>query len=234
MGFLGLEDKQMDDEALYLVLAPAMATFGTAMMAVLWSRLSWRGGFFWQTLGFGVIAVVLSALPMAASFPVELKLGLTLRKRIYPHWPPYVPQNVVMLKRLMESHEMLFSDAPWFIAWYADVPTAWIPVKRDDFSAMQAKAKAHDVAVAGLVVTPISARVNYLHEAFTGPYREWPDLIFRGPMLAFDKEFLPRPEFPFKIALPLMAVPVGAKENLSLQMTFYSDKMRSLKDRPTQ
>lgn len=231
MGFLGLEDKVQDDDALYIVLAPALATFGAAMLAVLWSRLQVRGSYLWQTFGFGALAVALSALPMAATFPAEVKLGLTLRSRIYPHWPPYVPQNIAVVRNLIDKNEMLFSDAPWFVAWYADVPTAWVPVKRADFAAMQERAKAHDVGVAGFIITPVSARVAYLHEAFTGPYREWPDLVFRGPMLAFDKEFQPHPDFAYKVALPLMAITIGPKENLSLQMTFYSDKMRSVKDR---
>jgi hypothetical protein len=46
MGFLGLQEKAEDDNALYIVLVPAMAVFGTAMLAVLWSRLQVRGGYF--------------------------------------------------------------------------------------------------------------------------------------------------------------------------------------------
>ncbi|MEQ1750785.1 MAG: hypothetical protein ABL974_15255, partial [Prosthecobacter sp.] len=230
MGFLGLQEKAEDDNALYIVLVPAMAVFGTAMLAVLWSRLQVSGGYFWQNLGFGIIAVALSAVPMASTFPADLKMGLTLRNRLYPHWPPYVPDRVSIVGKLIEKNEMVFSDAPWFVAWYADVPAAWIPVKRVDFTAMQEQAKKHEIGVAGFVVTPLSAQVNYLHEAFTGPYSEWPDLLFRGLMLAFDKDFLPRPDFVYKVALPLVATPVGPKESLSLQMTFYTDKVRSMKE----
>ncbi len=230
MGFLGLQEKTADDNALYIVLVPAMAVFGTAMLAVLWSRLQVGGAHAWQTLGFGLIAVAASAVPMAATFPADLKMGLTMRNRLTPHWPPYVPANVSVVAKLIEKNEMVFSDAPWFVAWYADVSAAWIPVKRADFTAMQEKAKTHDVQVAGLVVTPVSTRVNHLHEAFAGPYSEWPDLVFRGLMLAFDKEFMPRPEFPFKVALPLLAASVGPREGHSLQMTFYTDRLRSVRD----
>lgn len=230
MGLLGLQEKQVDDNALYLVLAPAMAVYGTAMLAVLWSRLQVGGGYFWQNFGFGVLAVAVSAIPMVSTLPPELKLGLTLRNRLFPHWPPYVPDRVSIIGKLVDKNEMIMSDAPWFVAWYADVPTAWIPVKRSDFAAMQERAKAHEVNVAGFVMTPVSTRVNHLHEAFSGLYSEWPDLVFRGLMLAFDKEFLPRPDFPYKVALPLVAAPVGPKEGLSMQMTFYTDKMRSVRN----
>jgi hypothetical protein len=95
---------------------------------------------------------------------------------------------------------------------------------------MTDKAEAQGTSVAGIVVTPLSSKVNHLHEAFSGPYREWPDLIFRGPMLALDREFLPYPDFKFIIPLPLMVQNIGARENLSMQMTFYTDKVRTPKN----
>ncbi len=231
MGFLGLPDETADDQALYIVLAPAMSIFGTAMLAVLWSRLQGSNAVsFWARLGFGVIAIAVSAIPMAAELPAQVKLGLTLRGRLYPHWPPYVPDRVSLVRRLTEPNEMIFSDAPWFVAWYADVRSVWLPVRRSDFAAMTDKAEAQDTSVAGIVVTPLSSKVNHLHEAFSGPYREWPDLIFRGPMLALDREFLPYPDFKFIIPLPLMVQNVGTKETLSMQMTFYTDKLRTPKN----
>jgi hypothetical protein len=231
MGFLGLPDETADDQALYIVLAPAMSIFGTAMLAVLWSRLHGSNAVsFWARLGFGVIAVAVSAIPMAAELPAQVKLGLTLRGRLYPHWPPYVPDRVSFMRRLTEPNEIIFSDAPWFVAWYADVRSVWLPVRRSDFAAMTQKAESAGTSVAGIVVTPLSSKVNHLHEAFSGPYREWPDLIFRGPMLALDREFLPYPDFRFIIPLPLMVQNVGTRETLSMQMTFYTDKVRKPKN----
>lgn len=231
MGFLGLPDEMADDQALYIVLAPAMSIFGTAMLAVLWSRLHGSNAVsFWGRMGFGVIAVAITALPMIADLPAQVKMGLVLRGRIYPHWPPYVPDRVSYIRRLTEPNEMIFSDAPWFVAWYADVRSVWLPVRRSDFAAMTQKAESAGTSVAGIVVTPLSSRMRHLHEAFSGPYGEWPDLIFRGPMLALDREFLPHPEFKYKIPLPLVVQPVGVKENLSMQMTFYTDKIRTPKN----
>ena len=231
MGFLGLRDETLDDQALYIVLAPAMSIFGTAMLAVLWSRIHGSNAVsVWSRLGFGVIAVAISALPMVADLPAQVKMGLVLRGRIYPHWPPYVPDRVSYIRRLIEPDEVIFSDAPWFVAWYADVRSIWLPVRRSDFAAMTQMAETAGTSVAGIVVTPLSSRVQHLHEAFSGPYGEWPDLIFRGPMLALDREFMPHPEFKYKIPLPLMVQTIGARENLSMQMTFYTDKVRTPKN----
>lgn len=230
MGFIGLPEGRLDDNQFYMVLVPAMTVYGTAMLAVLWARLQPTGNGLWARWGYAFIAVGVSALPLLNLLPAQVKLGLTMRSRIYPHWPPYVPDRISQVNRLIEPNEILFSDAPWFVAWYADTATVWIPVKRDEFTLMKAQAEAKGNPVAGFIVTPLMSKVEYLHEAFTGPYSEWPDLVFRGPMLAFDREFLPRPDFEYKIPLALVAVPLGAKENLSLQMTFYTNRSRTLRE----
>lgn len=142
MGFIGLPEKTEDDNALYFVLAPAMGIFGAAMLAVLWARLQGSSAsHFWARLGFGVIAIIISALPMAAELPAHVKEGLMLRGRIRPHWPPYVPDRITFVRRLLEPDEIVFADVPWFVAWYADVPAVWLPVKRSDFTAMVAQAE---------------------------------------------------------------------------------------------
>lgn len=230
MGLVGLSEGVTDDHNLYPVIVPALTVYGVSMMAVLWARMQPSGGLFWMSWGYAVIAVLVSAIPMLTQLPNQLKLGMTFSDRFHPHWPPYVPQRVAVVNRLLEPGEIVFSDAPWFVAWYADVPAIWMPNKRSEFELMRQKLKAQNATVAGVVVTPVSARINYLSDAFTGAYSEWPDLIFRGPMLAFEKDFKPRPDFPYTMVIPLLAQPVGDRENLSLLMTFYTDKPRVVKD----
>lgn len=230
MTLVGLPQGALDDNQLYLALAPALTVFGVAMLTVVWMKFYPTGQNLWTRHGYIFLLLGFTALPMLGTLPAQVKLGLTLGGRIFPHWPPYVPDRVSLLKRLVEPQEILFSDAPWFVAWYADLPAAWVPVRREDFVQMKARAEAAGHPVAGFVMTPVSAQTRYLHELFTGPYGEWPDLVFRAPLLAFDREFPGRADFEFKIPVPLVAVPVGSRENLSLQMTFYTNRQRLLKD----
>lgn len=229
---LGLPGGLEDDRNLLPVLVPALTVFGTAMLAVLWARLFPQvtaAAGLWQRLGFAVLAVGVTALPLLTTLPPQLKLGLTLRARMFPHWPPYAPDRVQIVSRLLEPGEVVFADAPWFVAWYADVPALWIPARREEYPAMKAKAEAAGAKVAGFVVTPLSARARHMHEVFNGPWREWPDLVFRGMVLAFDREFLPHPDFEFKVPMPLVAIVVGKEENKALPMMFYTDRPRMLK-----
>lgn len=230
---IGLPDGLEDERNLLPVLVPTLSVFGTAMLAVFWARLfpqAHAASNLWQRLGFAFLAVGITTAPMAVSLPPQLKLGLTLRSRMFPQWPPYAPDRVQLVRRLLEPGEVVFADAPWFVAWYADLPALWIPNRREEYPIMKAKAEAAGAQVAGFVVTPISSRARHIHEVFNGPWREWPDLVFRGMVLAFDREFLPHSDFEFKVPIPLIAAVVGKEENKALPMIFYTDKARMLKD----
>lgn len=224
-GLTGLMEGARDDNALYIVLMPAMSVFGAAMIVVLWSRLQ-NGAGFWPRWGAAVVALVITGLPMMVNLPVFLKFGLSMGSKMPPHWPPYVPERAAVLGRMVEKDEFLLSDAPGFVAWYADVPCAALPVQRADFDTLRATAAERGAKLAGIVMTPVSARCERLTDIFTGPWAEWRDLIIRGPMHAFDHDFSPEPEFPFRVVNPLIAVPVGTRESLNLPMVFYSEKER--------
>jgi hypothetical protein len=228
MGLLGLPDKEMDANALYIVLMPAMATFGAAMLVVQWSRFQMSGDFM-SRWGAPLVALIITAMPMAVNLPVVIKFGLTMGGKIPPHWPPFLPARVAILRQLTEKNDYLISDSPAFIAWYGDVPCVDLCTQRVDYELMKTKAEERGAKLAGFVMTPVSTKVEHFTDVFTGPYAEWRDLIVRGPMLAFDRDFSPSPEFPFKNPIPLFAQPVGDKEHLSLPMVFYTDKARSAK-----
>jgi hypothetical protein len=230
MGLLGLAEKENDDNALYIVLMPAMSAFGAAMLVILWSRFQTVDVFnFMSRWGAALAALIITALPMAVNLPVLMKFGLTMGGKIPPHWPPFLPERAYILRLLLEKDEFVVSDSPAFVAWYADVPCVNLPVQRIDYEAMKSKAEQRGAKLAGFVMTPVSAKVERIADVYTGPYSEWRDLIIRGPMLAFDKDFLPHPDFPYKVPVPLVASSIGDKENLSLTMVFYTDKARTIR-----
>jgi len=226
MGLLGLAGGERDDNALYIVLMPAMAVLGSAMLVVLWSRFQLAGGEFMARWGAPLAALIVTALPLMVNLPVLMKFGLTMGSKIPPHWPPFLPERAYILRLLLEKDEFVISDSPAFVAWYADVPCVNLPTQRADYEVMQARAAERGVKLAGFVMTPVSAKVERVTDIYTGPYHEWRDLIMRGPMLAFDRDFAPSPEFAYKVPIPLVGTPIGEKENLSLSMVFYTDKAR--------
>ncbi len=231
MGLLGLANVEKDDNALYIVLMPAMSVLGAAMLVVLWSRFHVSGEFL-ARWGAPLAALGITALPLLVNLPLLMKFGLTMGSKIPPHWPPFLPERAHILRLLLEKNEFVISDSPAFVAWYADVPCVNLPVQRVDYETMKAKAQERGAKLAGFVMTPISAKVERITDLYTGPYSEWRDLIIRGPMLAFDRDFAPSPEFPYKVPIPLVGTSVGEKENISLSMVFYTAKPRAMKKPP--
>lgn len=230
MGLLGLPDDESDDNALYIVLMPAMSTFGAAMLVILWSRFQTADNFnFISRWGGALAALIITALPMAVNLPVLMKFGLTMGGKIPPYWPPFLPERAHVLRLLLEKDEYIITDSPAFVAWYADVPCVNLCTQRADYEVMKKKAEERGAKLAGFVMTPVSAKVERITDVYTGPYAEWRDLVIRGPMLAFDKDFVPHPDFPFKVPVPLVASSVGERENLSLPMVFYTDKTRTIR-----
>jgi hypothetical protein len=231
LGLAGIREDFGDEHNLLAVLTPILTAFGVAMLATAWSRFSPQAGPFWSQAGYALIAIALSALPMIARLPTALKAGLAMRNQL-AHWPPYLPERVAVLPLIMEPNEIIAADAPWFSAWYADVTSVWIPAQRSDFEAMRKTAADQKSPFAGFLITPISAAVpEYLGQIFEGPYSEWPDLVFRGPMLGFDREFVPFPDFPYKVPVPLVPFTVSGGDSQSMLMAFYTDRQRKIKKR---
>lgn len=225
MAMLGLNSDQADENDLYCALVPAMTGFGTAMLAMFWARLNLESGWFWRQHGYAVIAITISAMPMFSKLPTALRVGIAFRGQL-AQWPPYLPDRIARLTKFVSDKEILFSDAPWAVAWYADRPCVWMPVARQQFPLMKAKAESHGVQTAGFVITPISAKVERLTDIFTGSYREWTDIVYRGPMIAFQQEVRSLAEFPYNAIYPLMATPLPETGGLNVMMVYYADRVR--------
>ena len=231
VGLAGVREAFADEHNLLVILTPMLTAFGIAMLATAWARFNPLLGAFWNQSGYAIVAIVLTALPLISRMPTALKAGLAMRNQL-ANWPPYLPERLAVLPLILDENEVIAADAPWFSAWYADIPSIWIPAQRSDFDALRQQAAHSGHPIAGFLITPISAQVpDYLGQIFEGPYAEWPDLVFRGPMLGFDREFLPWPDFPYKVPIPLVPFTVTGGDSQSMLMAFYTDRQRNIKPR---
>jgi hypothetical protein len=231
MAFMAPVKDLRDEHNVFPVLAAPLSLFGVAMLAMLWARLYPGGRSFWQTWGYGLAVVLIGSFPLLTTLPNAVKSGLVMRG-LLSQWPPYAADRVALVGDLIEPGEVVMADAPWFTAWYADVTSIWLPVRRTDFAMLKAEVEKSGKRVAGVVITPVSSETDLLGKIFAGPWSEWPDLIFRGPLLAFDREMRAWPDFPFNIAIPLVGFSTGESEGLGLLMAFYTDRQRALKPKP--
>lgn len=220
----------LDEHNVFPVLAAPLSLFGVAMVAMLWARLFPGGRSLWQRWGYGVAVVFIGGFPLLTTLPNSIKSGLVMRG-LLSQWPPYAADRVALVGEMVEPGEVVMADAPWFTAWYADVTSIWLPVRRTDFALLKDEVEKRGGAVAGVVITPVSSQAEYLGKIFTGPWSEWPDLVFRGPLLAFDREMKAWPDFHFPVAIPLAGFTTGESEGLGLLMAFYTDRQRTVKPR---
>jgi len=155
---------------LNLLFVPIMICFGLAFLLVLWNRLDLKFGLARPAFILGLY--VICALPMLFNLPV-FSTSPPIR------YPPYLPSYISILNEWMEPTEIIASDVPWAVAWYADRRSLWLPDTVERFN------EFHDFGtlggpVNGLYLSPVSGTENKLGDILKGEYKGWARFILRN------------------------------------------------------
>jgi 4-amino-4-deoxy-L-arabinose transferase-like glycosyltransferase len=204
MAVFGISEEQgVAANQLHLIFMPLMTCYGLAFLLVQWNRtgIDYRVA----RIAFIVLLFLLCGFPMVTNLVETIVLR---QRRQMVRWPPYVPPYVAVLNSWMKPNEIIASDMPWAIAWYADRRSLWVPdtIKAfTDFSDYNVLGGPVDA----LYLTPISGGSNTLRDIVKGEYRDWAAVIQRSVVI--DK-------FPLKWATLL---------GLENECIFFSDYDRS-------
>jgi len=182
---------------LWVLFIPTFAAYGMAFLMVLWGRLNIHFAFL--RYSFYVLILGLSALPFL-SF-------ITSRDRNPLQWPPYVPPYISILRDWTEPNEIIASDMPWAVAWYADRKSVWIPLTIQTFLDYTDWQRLGG-RVAGIYLTPMSGNMQLINDIVKGDYKEWSPFILRNVNIK---------DFPMRTVVPLP---------IDNQCIFYSDRDR--------
>ncbi|MGD9417855.1 MAG: hypothetical protein Q7R22_002855 [Verrucomicrobiota bacterium JB025] len=161
LAFFGITTKELDPNQIHLVFAPIMTAYGLAFISILWSRLDVVASTpILRNLHHAVI-VIICALPLVLSLPSKVKVGMTLRDRGgVPHWPPYyapaLNSKTAGLKGWVAENQVVFSDQPWAVAWYADRMSIWLPPTVDGFESLESTADDLQSPCVGILISPSS------------------------------------------------------------------------------
>ncbi len=170
MSIYGLSE-EMDVAAnqLHLLFIPIMTCYGLAYLLVQWNRLEieWR----LARIGFLTLLFLICSVPIAFTF-------LTPTTRTI-RWPPYVPPYISVLNAWMKPNEVIASDMPWAISWYADRKSLWLPDTIHAFTEFN-DYNTFGAPVNGLYLTPISGSQNRLGDILKGEYKDWAGVITRN------------------------------------------------------
>ena len=171
MAVYGINEAQgVAANQLHLLFIPIMTCYGLAFLLVQWNRL--EIDFRLARIAFITVLFILCGLPMLFSIIMPSnKAGV--------RWPPYVPPYIAVLNNWMKPEEIIASDMPWAIAWYADRRSLWLP------ETVKAMTEFGDYGVLGgpvngLYLTPVSGSQNTLSDILKGEYRDWAGVILRS------------------------------------------------------
>lgn len=175
MCLYGINDEQgVSANQLHLIFVPVMTCYGLAYLLVQFSRLALNIPF--ARVGFITLLYLLCSLPMIFATP-----WLSPPKP-FVRWPPYMPALIGVLNDWMGPEEIVASDMPWAVAWYADRRSLWLP---DTLQVMTELGDYNVIGgpVNGLYLTPVSGTDTKFRDIVKGEYKNWSSVIQRTQML---------------------------------------------------
>lgn len=184
LAFFGISRDSLDPNQLHLLFAPIMTAYGLAFISILWSRLDFVASTPMLRNVHHILIIGICALPLILSLPQKVKIGMHLRDRGgVPHWPPYyapaLNSKKAGLKGWTTEKQVIFSDQPWAVAWYADRISVWLPPTYMGFEKLESVAADLQTPVAGILISPSSHGSAPLSQV-AAQYRDFTFMILDG------------------------------------------------------
>ena len=143
---------------LTILFAPVFAAYGLAMVFNLLARLN-LGQNLKATRALVIFfMLVISSGLFLFQLPKQLYLGLWTSARGLPHYPPYYPPKLNGdLYDMTSPEDIIVTDQPWAVAWYADRKALWLPRSIDEFTTvLEPIFGRSNQGVQGFLITPTS------------------------------------------------------------------------------
>lgn len=171
MAIRGIPSDPVSYSQLHVLFIPLMTFYGLAFLLVTWSRLDFNVHIL--RIAFIVLLFIICGAPFALGM---LSRGPTV------HWPPYAPPIISLLNDWTRDDEMVTTDMPWAVAWYADRDALWLPSQVDrmvDMSDYQLIGKP----IVAMFLTPETGHKRLLPDVVRGEFQPWFPFILRSPNL---------------------------------------------------
>lgn len=237
LAFFGITTKKLDPNQMHLLFAPIMTAYGLAFVSILWSRLEFVAATPALRNVHHFVIVIVCALPLILSLPLKVRVGMHLRDRGgVPNWPPYyapaLNSKASGIKGWVNDKQVVFSDQPWAVAWYADRVSIWLPPTREGFTKLETVASDLQTPAVGILISPSSHGSGPLSEVAEA-YKDFTPLVLDGRVLLatyppgtsiFDKS--PKLQEIYK-HYPFRQPLVG------MDMVYYSERAIRVKEKPS-
>ena len=179
----------LDSNNLFPLFIPIATAYGLALLLILWSRVQVAGR---ELASVRQINIAFHSIVLFfCSFPL---LNVYTDPPTLPFvWPPYCPPVISDLADWYGKDDIICSDMPWAVAWYADRKSLWLPLTISDFNDLNEFRFRGKVT--GLLVTPVTGFRGLLNEVGVGEFKDWRAFIMRDPRAASN--------FTLKVAKPI-------------------------------
>ena len=143
---------------LTILFAPIFAAYGLAMVFNLLARLNLGQSLKPMRALVIFCMLVISSGLFLFQLPKQLYLGIWTSARGLPHYPPYYPPKLnADLYDMTNAEDIIVTDQPWAVAWYADRKALWIPRSVDEFtSVLEPIFGRGNQGIQGFLITPTS------------------------------------------------------------------------------
>ena len=199
MGIFGIKDENgVGANQFYILFVPLLTCYGTAYVLVQWDRRIGLGFLLPQWAARSGSHKFLRGLMVAGMFlvtgvPLLLRMSNIERSVWQVEWPPYAPPAIAALGEWTKPDEIIGTDMPWAVAWYADRRALWLPYEQQRLIDISDYRRL-GAPVVMLYFTPVSGTQNTLEDLVNGEYAHWANYIVRTVDLS-------RSPYPYKLVL---------------------------------
>jgi hypothetical protein len=182
MSIYGVSSEGTHPNQIHILFAPLMTAYGLAILSILWSRLEIVQTIPLLANAHHVIIVLLSIAPLILGSVYLALHGMVRGTQGLPHWPPYFPAGIntyFQKQNVVKPDQIIVTDQPWAVAWYADRVAIWIPKKVKGFDSMESTAANLKTPIVGILVTPSSHGTRSIDQ-ISKQYGDFTSLLIDG------------------------------------------------------
>lgn len=173
-------------DQLFILFTPIFAAYGTALVFNFLARLNLGASFGASRALCIAVLILLSGGPFLLTLPRTLVMSIWTSDRGIPHYPPYYPAALNgKLHDLSNADDIIVTDQPWAVAWYADRKALWIPRNIDTLCRdLEPVLAESGQKVQGFLITPSShAMTPGGIPGILSAYGDFAPLVLEGKLL---------------------------------------------------
>ena len=218
MAIYGIKEP-FSSSPLQFLFTPFFAAYGLSFVYIMIARMKLEKSDQF-TKGFIIfIIIAVSAGPYLLRLGPDLSRALTIfsdtKGKGVPKWPYFPAGMNGTLHDMTRKDQVIMTDQPWAVAWYADRPALWIPKKIAEFDSLEKILHTGNSKVQGILITPTSHDTLGMRR-ITLTYGDFAPLVMDGNLIRQTTKIAP-----FSAACDQLA-PISGRFRLDLNDKKYN------------